>query len=162
MGELMEWFRNHGWAGWGVLAIGLAAAELLTLDLTLLMLASGAVAAGITWFVAPGLVWLQVVVGLVTAMLTLGLLRPTLLRRVRQSPGYRSHLDQLVGSSGTATAEITHDGGEVRVDGQTWEARPYDSDLTIAAGERVEVFGIDGITLLVHPATPNQLPHRLD
>ncbi|NLE99283.1 MAG: NfeD family protein [Propionibacterium sp.] len=157
---MLEWFREHGWAGWGVLAIGLAAAELLTLDLTLLMLAAGALAAGVTWFVAPGLIWLQVVVGLITAVVTLWLLRPTLLHRVRQSPGYRSHLDQLVGSGGTATQEITNDGGEVRVDGQIWEARPNDRDLRIGQGESVEVFGIDGITLLVHPAEPNQLPHR--
>lgn len=158
MDSLFEWFRDHGWAGWGLLAIGLAAAELLTLDLTLLMLASGALAAGLTWFVAPGLVWLQVIVGLIVAMLTLWLLRPTLLHRVRSLPGYRSSLDQLVGSSGKATAEITSSGGEVRVSGQLWEARPYDGSSRILEGQHVEVYGIDGVTLLVYPTSPNQLP----
>ncbi len=154
---LSGWFAAHGWIGWGVLALALAAAELLTLDLTLLMLASGALAAGIVWFIAPGLVWLQVVVGVIVAALTLALLRPALLDRVRNSPGYRSSLDKLRGSVGTATAAITVGGGEVRVDGQLWEARPFDPDLVIAAGETVEVYGLDGVTLLVHPTDPRQL-----
>lgn len=150
---LVEWFRENGWIGWGLLAIGLAAAELLTLDLTLLMLAVGALAAGVTWFVAPGLVWLQALVGVAVAALTLWLLRPSLLDRVRNSPGYRSSLDQLVGATGVATAEVTPGGGEVRVDGQVWEARPYDPQVRILEGQRIEVFGMDGITLLVYPSS---------
>ena len=47
MAEFMDWVRENLWAGWGVLAMALAAAELLTLDLTLLMLATGALAGGI-------------------------------------------------------------------------------------------------------------------
>lgn len=157
MDWLAQWFVEHGWIGWGVLAIALAAAELLTLDLTLLMLASGALAAGLVWFVAPGLVWLQVVVGIAVAALTLALLRPALLDRVRNSPGYRSSLDSLRGSLGTATAEITAHGGEVRVDGQLWSARAFDGESVIAAGESVEVYGLEGVTLLVHPTSPPQI-----
>jgi len=158
---LVAWFRDNGWIGWGLLAIGLAAAELLTLDLTLLMLAVGALAAGATWFVAPGLVWLQALVGIAVAALTLWLLRPSLLDRVRNSPGYRSSLDQLVGATGVATAEITPGGGEVRVDGQVWEARPYDPQVRILEGQHIEVFGMDGITLLVYPSsTPTPLDAR--
>ena len=153
MDWLVAWFRDNGWIGWGLVAIALAAAELLTLDLTLLMLAVGALAAGATWFVAPGLVWLQALVGIAVAALTLWLLRPSLLDRVRNSPGYRSSLDQLVGATGVATAEITPGGGEVRVDGQVWEARPYDPQVRILEGQRIEVLGMDGITLLVYPSS---------
>lgn len=158
MDWLAEWFAAHGWAAWGVLGIVLAAAELLTLDLTLLMLASGALAAAGVWFLAPSLVWLQLAAAIVVSVLTLWLLRPTLLARVRNAPGYRSALDQIVGSGGVATAAISRNAGEVRVDGQLWEARPFDSDLKIEAGESVEVYGIDGVTLLVHPVPPHQLP----
>ena len=159
MDPLIEWFRENGWIGWGVGAIALAAAELLTLDLTLLMLAAGALAAGIVWFVAPGLLWVQVLVGLFTAVMMLAFLRPTLLRKVREAPGYRSSVDNLLGSAGIATAAITESGGEVRVDGQAWEARSYMGD-DIEQGESVEVMGVDGITLLVHPASPHQIPPR--
>lgn len=159
MDPLLEWFRENGWIGWGVGAIALAAAELLTLDLTLLMLAAGALAAGIVWFIVPSLIWVQVIVGLFTALLMLAFLRPTLLHKVRDAPGYRSSVDQLLGSAGVVTGAITSTGGEVRVDGQLWEARSYLGDA-IEQGESVEVMGVDGITLLVHPAAPNQISPR--
>lgn len=151
MNELLDWIQANLWAGWGILAALLAAAELLTMDLTLLMLAAGAAAGGATALIFPGLVWLQIVVALVTAVLTLFLLRPTLLDRVRRAPGYRSSLDTLVGASGHATAVITRTAGEVKVSGQVWEARSFDPSVTIDAGEEVEVFGLDGITLIVYP-----------
>ena len=151
MAEFMDWVRENLWAGWGVLAMALAAAELLTLDLTLLMLATGALAGGIVALVAPGLIWLQVVIALATAVATLFLLRPTLLAKVRSSKGYRSSLDNIVGSRGSATAMITGNRGEVKVDGQIWEARSFDPSITIEDGEEIEVFGIDGVTLSVYP-----------
>ncbi len=151
MAEFMDWVRENLWAGWGVLAMALAAAELLTLDLTLLMLATGALAGGIVALVAPGLIWLQVVIALATAVATLFLLRPTLLAKVRSSKGYRSSLDNIIGAQGSATAVITGNRGEVKVDGQVWEARSFDPSITIEDGEQIEVFGIDGVTLSVYP-----------
>lgn len=149
---MLEWFRDHGWAAWGVLALGLAAAELLTLDLTLLMLAAGAGAGAVVALVAPELWWLQVAVALAVAVATLFLLRPTLLARVRSAPGYRSSLDAIVGSSGVATTQITAQGGEAKVGGQVWEARSFDPGTTILEGHAVEVYGLDGVTLIVYPA----------
>lgn len=152
MADFMDWVRDNLWAGWGVLAMALAAAELLTLDLTLLMLASGALAGGVVALVAPGLIWLQVVVALITAVATLFLLRPTLLAKVRSSKGYRSSLDNIVGSRGHATAAVTGSSGEVKVDGQVWEARAFDPSILIEAGDEIEVFAIDGVTLSVYPS----------
>lgn len=151
MSDFLDWIGQHLWAVWGVLALALAAAELLTLDLTLLMLAGGALAGGLTALIFPGLIWLQVLVAIAMAVGTLFLLRPTLLAKVRNAPGYRSSLDTLVGSSGTATATVGAIAGEVKVDGQVWEARSFDPDLVIQAGEAVEVFAIEGITLIVYP-----------
>lgn len=148
---MLEWFRDNGWAAWGIVAMGLAAAELLTLDLTLLMLAAGALAGGVTALVFPALWWLQVLVAVAVAVATLFLLRPTLLARVRNAPGYRSSLDTLVGSSGVATAEITGQTGEVKVAGQVWEARSFDPSVRILEGHEIEVYGLDGVTLIVYP-----------
>lgn len=153
MNEFVEWVRSNLWAAWGILGLGLAAAELLTLDLTLLMLASGALMGGVTALVFPGLLWLQVLIAVITAVATLFLLRPTLLARVRNAPGYRSTFDNLVGSKGVATSAITGSMGEVKVDGQIWEARAYDPGIPIEKGEDIEVFALDGITLIVYPAS---------
>lgn len=153
-GGLFGWLGTNAWALWAVGALGLAAAELLTLDLTLLMLAAGAAAGGATALVFPGLWWLQVVVAVAVAVLTLLVLRPTLLEKVRNAPGYRSSLESLVGSSGVATAEITGTVGAAKVDGQVWEARAFDPDMIVQPGQSVEVYGLDGITLIVYPVEP--------
>ena len=158
MSDLLDWIRDNLWVGWGVGALGLAAAELLTLDLTLLMLAVGAAAGGVTALIFPSLIWLQLIVAIVTAVATLFLLRPTLLEKVRKAPGYRSSLDTLVGTSGVATTEITGVTGEVKVDGQVWQARSFDPSVVISAGEHIEVYGLDGITLIIYPSQ-RQLGH---
>ncbi|WP_425307570.1 NfeD family protein [Ammonicoccus fulvus] len=146
-----EWLQQNLWAAWLALALILGASEMLTLELTLLMLASGALAGMVTSLILPGALVIQIVVAVIVSVLMLFVLRPTLLRKVRSAPGYRSALEKLVGSEGIATAQITADGGEVKINGETWSARAYDPDRIIAPGERVEVFEIDGVTALVHP-----------
>lgn len=146
-----EWLQQNLWAAWLALALILGASEMLTLELTLLMLASGALAGMVTSLILPGAIVIQILVAVIVSVLMLFVLRPTLLRKVRSAPGYRSALEKLVGSEGIATAEITGAGGEVKINGETWSARAYDPDRIIAAGERVEVFEIDGVTALVHP-----------
>lgn len=147
---MMAWIADNVWVVWLALGAGLALTELATLDFTLLMLAAGAVAGGVTALIFPGLLWLQIAVGVVVAVAMLGLLRPTLLRKVRSMPGYRSSLDKLVGSTGTVVAEITANAGEVKVSGEVWTARSVDGS-SIGTGEQIEVYRVDGATLLVYP-----------
>lgn len=151
--EFGEWIREHLWAGWFGLGLVLGTAEMLTLDMTLLMLAGGAVAGGLTALVVPGLVIVQVLVALLVAVLLLLLARPTLLERVRKAPGYRNSLNQLVGSQALATAEITVDTGEVKVDGQLWNAKLVVPGRVVA-GQKVEVQEVNGTTLMVYPLEP--------
>jgi membrane protein implicated in regulation of membrane protease activity len=75
-----------------------------------------------------------------------------LMRRVREMPGYRSSTAKMVGSTGMATAQITRDGGEIKVDGQTWSARSYDRSTVIEKGTEIEVYEIDGAIAVVYPA----------
>lgn len=91
------------------------------------------------------------IVALATAVATLFLLRPTLLEKARRAPGYRSSLDKLIGSFGEVVSRITSNSGEVKIDGQIWQARSYDEAIVIEAGERIEVYKLDGITLIVYP-----------
>lgn len=146
-----EWFRDHVWTSWLLLALLLAGAEMLTLDLTLLMLAGGAVAAAGVALVFPGAWLLQVVVGVVVALAMLFLLRPTLLAKIRKAPGYRNSITQLVGSTAITTEAISRGHGEVKVNGDSWNARSWNPEVTIEAGEEVEVFEVEGTTLVVYP-----------
>ncbi|HEY0237814.1 MAG TPA: NfeD family protein, partial [Friedmanniella sp.] len=113
--NLTDWLGQHGWALWLSLALLLAVAEVVSLDLVLIMLAVGAVAGAVTAAIAPDLWWLQILVaaGVSAGMLTF--LRPSVLAKVRATPGYRSSTDKMVGSSGLATAQITRGGGEIKV-----------------------------------------------
>lgn len=152
--EFWEWVTRNLWAGWGVLAAGLAALELLTLDFTLLMLAIGAAAGGATALIFPGMWWLQVIVAIVASFMSLAILRPTLLEKIRNEPGYRSSTDSLLGTNGVATTQITGTTGEVKVDGQLWAARSFDPTVRILEGQDIEIYDRDGVTLLVYPVDP--------
>lgn len=152
-GGVWGWITTHLWAAWGIVALGLAAAEMLMLDFTLMMLAAGALAGAVVALIAPGLWWLQILVAIAVAILTLAIIRPTLLRRIRQLPGYRSSVDTLIGASGVATQAITGTSGEVRVSGDQWSARAFDASMTIKPGEPIEVYDREGLTLLVYPVT---------
>ena len=50
--------------------------------------------------------------------------------------------------------EVTGSGGLVSLSGEDWSARPYEEDLVIPAGVRVDVLQIEGATALVHPREP--------
>ena len=65
-------------------------------------------------------------------------------------PGYRSSIDKLVGSTGLVIAEVTATTGEVKLSGEVWTARSLDG-TPIGAGEQVEVYRVDGATVVVFP-----------
>jgi len=76
-----------------------------------------------------------------------------LMEKVRAAPGYRSSLQRMVGSTGRALTAISGDGGEVKVNGEVWQARSY-GEVEIDAGASVEIFEIDGTTVVVYPKEP--------
>jgi membrane protein implicated in regulation of membrane protease activity len=149
--NLTDWLGDNAWALWLSLAFLLAVAEILSLDLVLIMLAVGALAGGVVALIAPDLWWLQIAVAAGVSIATLALLRPTLLAKVRSLPGYRSSTDKMVGASGVAVSAITRDGGEIKVDGQSWSARPLQPGQVIESGTEIEVYEVDGAIAVVYP-----------
>jgi len=148
---LTDWLGENSWAIWLSLAFLLGIAEIMSLDLVLIMLAVGALAGAGIAVIAPSLWWLQILVASGISIMMLLLLRPTLLAKVRNMPGYRSSSAKMVGSSGVATSQIDKAGGEIKVDGQSWSARPYSSDLVIEQGTEIEVYEIDGVIAVFYP-----------
>jgi membrane protein implicated in regulation of membrane protease activity len=141
------------WVVWVIVAVGLAIAEVMTLTLVLAMIACGATAAAIGAAVGLPVVGQVVVFGVADAVL-LSLVLPVA-RRHRHTPAsLRTGTARLVGVRGMSLSEInTADGGRVRIEGDTWSARPYADGLVIPAGEWVEVLAIEGATAVVHPTT---------
>jgi membrane protein implicated in regulation of membrane protease activity len=155
--NLTDWLGENSWAIWLSLAFLLGIAEIMSLDLVLIMLAVGALAAAGIAVLAPSVWWLQILVAAAVSITMLLLLRPTVLAKVRNMPGYRSSADKMVGSSGVAISQIDKSGGEIKVDGQSWSARPYSSDVVIEQGTEIEVYEIDGVIAVVYPKY-GQLP----
>ena len=147
----MEWFREHMTETWLALAVVLGVAEMFSLDLVLIMLATGALGGMVTSLVTDS-VAIQAAVALVVAVGMLAVVRPGLARRLSKGPELTLGHNKLVGTQGTVTVTVTAlSPGRVRLSGDLWSAQPYDESLTIEAGETVEVFEIRGATAYVHP-----------
>ena len=147
----MEWFRDHMWETWTAAAILLGLAELMSLDLVLLMLAVGA-GAGILTALLGLPIGVQVIAAIVTAAAMLTLVRPNVVKRLHSGPELTLGHNALIGRQGLVVAEITADGGgRIKVGGELWSALPYDDTVTIKEGAHVDIFQIKGATAYVHP-----------
>lgn len=134
---------------WLIFALGLAGAEALTGDMFLLMLGGGALAAaGSSWLLDLP-VWANGAVFLVVSVLLLVLVRPALRRRLIPAKGAQTGVKALEGKNALVLDRITHDEGQVKLDGQVWTARPLNDGDVFEPGERVTVMHIDGATAVV-------------
>jgi membrane protein implicated in regulation of membrane protease activity len=145
----MDWLQNHMWELWMGLAILLGVAELVSLDLILLMLAGGALAGVLTALVGLA-VPVQVLVAVATSVAMLALVRPSVVKRLHSGPELVQGHNKLIGKQGVVISEVSCDGGQVRIAGEVWTARPYDDDAVIEPGAKVDVFEIRGATAVVH------------
>jgi membrane protein implicated in regulation of membrane protease activity len=144
----MNW-GFEDWQAWLVLAIGLGVAELFSLDLMLLMLATGALAGVLTAAIGVPL-FVQILVAVATSIGMLALVRPNIVKRLHSGPELRLGHQALIGKQGIVIDEVSAQGGQIRIDGEVWTARPYDESQVIEAGAAVDVLEIRGATALVH------------
>lgn len=141
------------WVIWLSAAVLLGVAEFFTLTLAFGLLSVAALAAA----VAAGLgasVPIQLLVFAATGGVGLLAVRPVAKRHLTLPPPSRDGVDALVGRSALVTREVSATGGLVHLSGEDWSARPYDEDLVIPAGVRVDVLQIEGATALVYPREP--------
>ncbi|MGH3489858.1 MAG: NfeD family protein [Actinopolymorphaceae bacterium] len=138
------------WIVWLIIALLLGLAELRSLTLYPAM---GAGAALVTMLVAGFGVTapFQLVAFVVSVLLLVVFVRPLGQQVLRKAPLMRSGAAALVGREALVLHEITRHAGRVRIGGEEWTARPYDSSLVIPEGATVEIFAIEGATALVHP-----------
>ena len=137
------------WQVWLGLAIGLGVLELFSLNLILLMLSAGAVVGMVAALLGLDQ-WVQVLAAVLTSIAALGLVRPSVVKRLRTGPTLVLGHEALVGRTGVVVEEVSSQGGQVRIGGELWTARPYDEDAVIEPGVKVDVFQIKGATAMVH------------
>lgn len=133
---------------WLVLLLAFAALEGITVGLTSIWFAAGALAALIAALL-HGPLWLQIALFLVVSILCLLAVRP-LARKYVNTQVQPTNADRVIGAEARVTEDIDNIQGKgaVTIGGIIWTARS-DSDEVIPAGSLVRVLRIEGVKVFV-------------
>ena len=133
---------------WVIVLVVLVLGEAVTVGLTFIWFAIGALGGLITaWLGGP--VWLQVIVFLAVSALALVLVRP-LASRFMKTIHSPTNADRVIGQTAIVTEAIDNvEGkGQVNIAGQVWSARSQ-HDVAIPSGTEVKVLRIEGVKVYV-------------
>src|SRR5262249_20400729 len=122
--------------------------EMLTLTLVLGMVSVGAIAAAIVAGLGAGS-GVQVLVFAGASLATLLGLRPIVRRHLHTPVETRTGVDALIGKKVLVLERVDAHGGRVKLGGEIWTARAYDSQAVLEPGDSADVVKIDGATALV-------------
>ncbi len=135
---------------WLVLLVAFAAAEAVTVGLTSIWFAAGALAA-LAAALLGGPLWVQITLFLAVSLLCLAAVRPLAKKHLndRVEP---TNADRVIGAQAQVTEDIDniHGKGAVVIRGMTWSARSQDGG-PITAGTMVRVLRIEGVKVFVEP-----------
>lgn len=137
---------------WLVLLIVFAVGEAVTVGLTSIWFAAGALGALITSTLTESLL-IQIIVFLALSFVTLLLVRP-LARKYFIPRRVATNADRIIGQEGIVTEGIDNleAKGQVKVSGTVWSARSQRDEVPIPAGTRVRILRIEGVKVFVAPA----------
>ena len=136
------------WLIWVIAAGVLAGAETLSMDFVLVMCAGGAAAGAVTAAAgAPPAI--QVLVAAFVAIGLLAFVRPVARRHLAGEGAQLMGTEALIGKQAIVLSEVDAHNGLVRLNGQPWTARAYDTTQTMTAGSTVRVMEISGATAVV-------------
>ena len=141
---------------WAGLLVAFLAIEALTVQLTSIWFAAGALAALIVAFF-DGKIWLQVVFFIIVTALILIFTRPLVKKKLapKKSP---TNADKNIGRVAVVTEAIDNlmGVGSAKISGVEWTARSVTGEK-IAEGETVRVIRIDGVKLMVEPVPVSEI-----
>lgn len=134
---------------WLVILVLLVVIELLTMGLTTVWFAGGALVATLASLAGmpPAI---QIILFLVVSGLLLFFTRPIAVKYFNKDR-VRTNAESLVGRQAIVISEIDNlQGiGQVNVGGMEWSARSRDENITLPVGAVVVVLAIDGVKLIV-------------
>lgn len=134
---------------WMVILILCIVIEVLTLGLTTIWFAAGAlVAIFAALLYAP--IFVQVILFLLVSLTLLFFTRPIAVKYFNRDR-VKTNVESMVGRQAIVTGEIDNvqTTGQVTVSGQEWSARSWDDKVRIPAGAVVVVVAISGVKLIV-------------
>lgn len=134
---------------WLVLLVILIVIELITMGLTTIWFAGGALAAALVSI--PGTpVVLQVIVFLIVSLVLLFFTRPVAVKYFNKDR-VRTNIEGMIGRQAIVVSEINNiEGiGQVNTGGMEWSARSSYHNVVLPVGAVVTVLGVDGVKLIV-------------
>ena len=133
---------------WLVLLLLFAGGEAVSVGLTSIWFAAGALAALIAALLG-GALWIQITLFLAVSLLCLAAVRP-LAKRLLNSRVEPTNADRVVDQTASVTETIDNEAGrgQVSVLGQVWTARS-ELGVVIPAGSQVKVLRIEGVKVYV-------------
>lgn len=134
---------------WLIMLVLLVVIELLTMGLTTVWFAGGALVATLA-SLAGAPVAIQIILFLIVSGLLLFFTRPIAVKYFNKDR-VRTNAESLVGRQAIVISEIDNlQGiGQVNVGGMEWSARTRDENITLPVGAVVIVLAIDGVKLIV-------------
>ena len=136
---------------WVIVFLVLMVLELISMGLTTIWFAGGAVVALVlSAFNAP--IAAQVIVFLVVSTLLLYFTRP-IAQKYFNKNRVNTNVESMPGQIGIVTADIDNIAatGTVSLNGMDWTARSKEPEGTIAKGTKVRVLEVQGVKLIVEP-----------
>lgn len=142
---------------WLVILVALVVIELLTMGLTTVWFAGGALVATLASLLHLP-VALQVILFLVVSGLLLFFTRPLAVKYFNKDR-VRTNAESLVGRQAIVISEIDNMQGigQVNVGGMEWSARSKSDDVPLSVGTVVIVLAIDGVKLIVEEKPQSRL-----
>lgn len=139
---------------WILISAGLVLIELITLGLTSIWFAIGAIVAAIFSYLGFG-IWVQLAAFLVVTTITLIFTRP-IAHKLLNSRITKTNVEEIIEKIGVVTEDIDNLNGQgvVKLDGMEWSARSVD-DSIIPKDQKVKVCKVSGVKLIVKPADTN-------
>lgn len=137
---------------WLAILVVLAVIEIITLGLTTIWFAGGALVAFIASLLGAG-VPVQIVLFVVVSLLLLGGTRPYAMKHFNKER-IKTNAESLIGTYGIVQEDVDNlkAAGAVLVNGLEWSARSADDSL-ITKGKEVRIEEIRGVKLIVREKT---------
>ena len=134
---------------WLILLVVLIVIELVTMGLTTIWFAGGALAAALISIPNTPLV-LQIIVFLVVSLVLLYFTRPVAVKYFNKDR-VRTNIEGMIGRQAIVVSEINNvEGiGQVNTGGMEWSARSSYHNIALPVGAVVTVIGVDGVKLIV-------------
>ncbi len=144
----MEWLTNPVIV-WLIVLVIMIVAEMLTMGLTTIWFAGGALM-GIVVAAFGGPVWLLILLAVIVSAVLLIFTRPIAMKHFNKDRE-KTNAESLVGRQAIVLSEINnlYGTGQVTINGMEWTARTVMDGKTIEPGAVVIIRGINGVKLLV-------------